>query len=458
MGRLRGAAVVLAAAAGITVTAASGFDAAASRRLAEPMLAGARSLQYARELTGAFGARLTGSASYERAAQWAAQQFREAGLASATLEPFAIAHAWERGEAHARIVSAGADTAGGPDAADLPLPIEPLGWTPSTPEAGIEAEVLTAPANPTGAFFSSARGRIVLLGARTSGDFDQRARDAGALALLVPDGDNTFVARPRRFGGDIAPLPTAEIRRDDANRIRGLLARGPVRIAMTFQNRISPGPVIVHNVVAELSGRERPDEWVMVCAHLDSWDYAAGAQDNATGVAMVLDAARAIAAMGRPPRRSIRFALFSGEEEGLLGSAAYVSAHHVELDRAVAALNADAGTGRVIGWTVPGREDAAKALRPMAIELLSELGSTAIDTSMQYAFDSDHAPFMREGIPALDMNADDGPYEEVHHTSRDTMDRVDPRNLAIGAATLAVTAYALADTARPFAKIAKRNR
>jgi carboxypeptidase Q len=454
---VRGAAVALSAVIGVTLAAASGFDAAASRRLTAPILSGARAMQYARELTGAFGARLTGSSSYEQAARWAEQQLHDAGLASATLEPFAVAHAWERGEVHARVVSPRADVTSSSDADQPPLPLEPLGWTPSTPEGGIEAAVLPAPEQPTPAFFASARGRILLLGARTSPDFDERARDAGALALLVPDSDNTFVARPRRFGGDIAPLPTAEIRRDDAERIRALLAQGLVRLSVAYQNRISPGPVTVHNVVAELRGRERPDEWVIVCAHLDSWDYAVGAQDNATGVAMVLDAARAIVAMGRPPRRSIRFALFAGEEQGLLGSAAYVRAHHAELGRAVAALNADAGTGRIIGWTLPGREDAAAALRPLAIELLSELGSTTIDTSMQYAFDSDHAPFMREGIPALDMNADDGPYEIVHHTSLDTLDRLDARNLAIGAATLAVTAYALADTPRPFARIVKKN-
>jgi carboxypeptidase Q len=454
---LRGAAVALAAVIGVTLAAASGFDAAASHRLAAPMLSGAHAMQYVRELTGTFGARLTGSSSYEQAARWAAQQLHDAGLATATLEPFAVPHAWERGEVHARVVPSPADLTSPPDADGTPLPLEPLGWTPSTPEGGIEGAVLPAPEQPTAAFFAAARGRIVLLGPRTSGDFDLRARDAGAMALLVPDGDNTFVARPRRFGGDIAPLPAAEIRRDDAERIRSLLARGPVRVAMAYRNRISPGPVTVHNVVAELRGRERPDEWVIVCAHLDSWDYAVGAQDNATGVAMVLDAARAIVAMGQPPRRSIRFALFAGEEQGLLGSAAYVRAHHAELGRAVAALNADAGTGRIIGWTLPGREDAASALRPLATELLSELGSTTIDTSMQYALDSDHAPFLREGIPALDMNADDGPYEEVHHTSLDSFDRVDPRNLAIGAATLAITAYALADTPRPFARIVKKN-
>ena len=110
---------------------------------------------------------------------------------------------------------------------------------------------------------------------------------------------------------------------------------GPVRLALDWTNRITEGPVVIQNVVAELRGRERPTEWVLVGAHLDSWDFATGAQDNATGVAMVLEVVRVIAALGRAPRRSIRFALWGGEEQGLLGSSAYVRAHH-ELDHAVA--------------------------------------------------------------------------------------------------------------------------
>src|SRR5204862_7410889 len=141
-------------------------------------------------------------------------------------------------------------------------------------------------------------------------------------------------------------LPAAQIGRDDATAIRELLRRGPVRIAIELRNRVTPGPITVRNVIAELRGRESADEWVIVGAHLDSWDFGAGAQDNATGVAMVVEAARAIAAWTDRPRRSIRFALWGGEEQGQLGSGAYVSAHEAELDGCIANLNADAGTGR----------------------------------------------------------------------------------------------------------------
>src|SRR5262249_44718152 len=155
--------------------------------------------------------------------------------------------------------------------------------------------------------------------------------------------------------------------------------------------------------------------WVIVGAHIDSWDFATGAQDNATGVAMVLEAARAIAAAGVAPRRSIRFALWSGEEQGLLGSTAYVEAHRAELGQCLAVLNTDGGTGRMRGWTAPGRTDVADATRSLARALLEPFGGAPVDTSVQYAFDSDHTAFLLAGVPALDLNPDDSEYEAIHH-------------------------------------------
>ncbi len=230
--------------------------------------------------------------------------------------------------------------------------------------------------------------------------------------------------------------------------MRRLAKDGPVRIAIDWRNRISDGPVAVNSVVAEMRGRERPDEWVLAGAHLDSWDFASGAQDNATGVAMVVEAARAIAGLGKAPRRSIRFALWGGEEQGLLGSSAYVEAHADQLDRAVAVLNVDGGTGRILGWTTPGRADVQAEVTELARALLRDLDAVRVDRGMTYAFDSDGAPFLREGIPVLDLKVDDSRYEEIHHKSTDRLDRVDARNLAIGAAAVAVTAYVIADAPR----------
>ncbi len=432
----------------------STFDVDVSRRLAGAILVEGKSYQYVSELTDTFGSRLTGSPAYGRAAEWAVAQFTAAGVSAVGIEPFTIARGWERGVAHGRMVAP----------LDRPLHLESLGWMPSTPDGGVEGDVvLVSDLAPEKITAASLRGRIALMAQGGSADsaerltlrdrLDDRLRDAGALAVLWPDSEpgNALAARSRGFGTEVGGLPSAQVGREDVQLIRRLLDRGPVRVAFELHNRISAGPVIVNNVVAEILGRERPDEWVIVGAHLDSWDFATGAQDNGTGVAMVLDAARAIAALGRPPRRSIRFALWGGEEQGLVGSLAYVRAHNADLSHCIANINTDGGSGRVLGFFTPGRRDVAGALRPLSQALLANLGATDIDQSMRYAFQSDDGPFILHGIPALDLNPDDTKYEEVHHTASDTLDKVDRHNLAIGAATMAITAYAIADAEQPIA-------
>jgi hypothetical protein len=417
--------------------------------LAQSVIAGGRAYEYVRALT-AIGPRVTGTAAYQRAAEWTAGALRGAGVDRVAFEPFTIADGWERERAGARIVAP----------VERALHVAALGWTPSTPPEGLEAEVVAVGelAPEKIAALRSLAGRIVLLPAGDVGgnpatltkrrrDLDAALRDAGARAILSPDSDrdNALSARDRTFGATVGALPAAQLGREDADAIRQLLERGPVRIALELRNRITPGPVTVNNVIAEIRGRERPGEWVIAGAHLDSWDFAAGAQDNATGVAMVLDAARAIAAATERPRRSIRFAFWGGEEQGQLGSGAYVRVHAAELDGCIASLNADAGTGHLIGWTSPGRADVVDAVRPLLAPMLAGIGGIAFDASTQYAFQSDGAHFIRAGVPVLDLNADDSKYEEIHHKDTDTIERVDVRNLAIGAATVAVTAFAIAD-------------
>jgi carboxypeptidase Q len=421
----------------------------AALELARSSVSGGQSLAYVRALTEA-GPRLTGSAAYQRATQWSADQFRAMGISQVALEPFPIERGWERVSARARIVAP----------AERSIHVASLGWSPSTPEGEFEAEVVAL------AGFSpdvlpargALQGRIVLLpDGDPPGNFETAARTrlalaaalhaAGARAILSADSDpdNQLSARGFTFSTAIVALPAAQIGRDDAESIRRSLARGAVRMSLELSNRVTPDAAIVNNVVAEIPGRERPEEWILVGAHLDSWDFGTGAQDNATGVAMVLEAARAIAALRPAPRRSIRFALWGGEEQGQLGSTAYARGHAAELDRLVAMLNSDAGTGRTIGWTAPGRADLIRAVRPLTQDFLRELDAATFDESLRYAFQSDGAPFILAGVPTLDLNADDTKYEDIHHKAADTIDRVDARNLSVGAAMVAATAFAIAD-------------
>jgi Iap family predicted aminopeptidase len=421
--------------------------------LAKTVVAEAHVMAYVQGVTS-LGARLTGTAGYERAAAWAADQLRAAGVPRVGIEPFAIPDGWERDRAAARIVS--------PE--PLPLRIAALGWTPSTP-GEIEAEVvLLTESAPEKIPAAQVEGRIVLVragdvGGESAGatrrrrELDRALARAGARAILLPDADrdNTLAARDRTFGAAVGALPAALIARDDAAAIRRMLDRGPVRAALDLRNRVTPGPVTVSNVIGEITGRDRAGDCVIVGAHLDAWDFAAGAQDNATGVAMVLEAARAIAAQPRRPLRSIRFVLWGGEEQGQLGSNAYVRAHGGEFDRWAAYLNTDAGSGSLIGWTAPGRHDVAEAGRRLLQPVLAAVAPVAFDSGMQYAFQSDGAAFVRAGIPTLDLNADDSAYEDVHHKTTDTLDRVDQRNVLIGAAVVAASAWTIADAPSRFA-------
>src|SRR5262249_50782827 len=151
---------------------------------------------------------------------------------------------------------------------------------------------------------------------------------------------------------------------EDGALLRRIVASQAVTVEARNESVLT-GPVTVPNVVAEIRGRERPDEWVLVGAHLDCWDLATGAQDNGTGVAEVLEAAPARRALGVAPRRTLRFALWGGEEQGMRGSRAYAEAHGAELDRAAAILNSDNGAGAPNGWHALGREDVHAALKPL---------------------------------------------------------------------------------------------
>jgi hypothetical protein len=204
-------------------------------------------------------------------------------------ESFSIARGWSREDAGRGRITA---------PVDRPLSIESFGWAPSLPADGIEAEVILAGPDLVSNPEQGARPHRDWSPDRSVLDQDRRLKAAGALALVFAGSgaDNDIPARLREFGGEIAALPTALLTADSAQLIRDLLHQGPVRIQLAYRNRITDGPVSMPNVVRRNHrSASSPDEFVVVGAHLDSWDFATGAQDNATGVAMVLEAARSIA-------------------------------------------------------------------------------------------------------------------------------------------------------------------
>jgi Zn-dependent M28 family amino/carboxypeptidase len=200
--------------------------------------------------------------------------------------------------------------------------------------------------------------------------------------------------------------------------------------------------VTIYNTVGEIRGSEKPDEIVVLGAHLDSWDLGQGTLYNGTGVAVVLETARQLARCGTPPKRTVRFILFTGEEQGLLGSNAYVKQHKAELPRISACVIHDTGTGKVtgLGWT--NRPE----LKPVIESELSVLKELGVEQLVARSFPgSDHVPFERSGVPSCMFNQEIAGYRIAHHTSADTLDMAHEPDLIQGAQVMAVTALRLAN-------------
>ena len=443
-------------------------DAAANiRSVVGDSYANGRCFEYLEALSDDLGPRLTGTDNYERSVRWAVDTFHAIGIADVRLEAVLLPHGWQRGTAHAQLLGRSSRA----------LHVAAFGWSPPTPKNGVRAPVvLLTDTNDEAVAAAKVGGAIVLIDRavligpvafhhgtveewqreRRAETLYARLRDAGARALLVYAKTANQVLRTGDpvDGAVVLPLPVAYVGNEDALLLRRRLAKGATEVELVLDTSIT-GPITVHNVVAELHGRERADEVVMLGAHLDSWDFATGAQDNGSGVAQVIEAARAIAALGTAPRRSVRFALWASEEQGLNGSLAYVRAHGGEMRQVVAYLNTDDGAGRPRGWLVGGSATITPAIAPLAA-LLTRLGGSGVTEDV--AFDTDSGGFLLAGVPAFDLDVVDDDYDTVvHHKPGDTLDKVDAHDLASGAVMLAVTAYALAESAeRPLRRFSRQ--
>lgn len=403
-----------------------------------------------RYLTDTIGGRVSGSAAADKAVGWAVEAFRHAGVDEVLTEKFTLPIAWSEGATRIEVL------------APVPFRVHLVstGWSPPTPEGGLTADVLDVGAGDDAGFAKAgdaANGAIVLVHSNLLVTWDDleneykvapgiiaRATKAGAAAIFwMSTRPNMLLYRHTNAGGGrLEELPQAILAREDAERIARFLAAGQkVRVHLDMPNRVA-GPVDSENVVAEIRGREKPEEFVLLGAHLDSWELGTGALDNGCNAVMVIDAARAIHSSGATPRRSIRFVLFTGEEQGMLGSWAYARAHRAELDRMDAAVIFDRGDGRVTGYSLGGRKDTLPAIRE-TLEPVRQLGVT--EFTLDAAADTDHFDFLLEGVPTLEANQEPADYMLNYHASSDTFDKVDIPAVKKQVAIAALTAYALAD-------------
>jgi carboxypeptidase Q len=404
-----------------------------------------------RYLTDTIGGRVTGSPQAATAIDWAVSALRRAGASEVHTEKFTVPAGWAEGHTQAEIVSSPA----------FPVRLVSIGWSPPTPAGGITANIVDVGSGDEKGFANAgaaARSAIVLVHTKVlaswedlAGEYEvdpgiiDNAKKAGTAAILwMSTRPNLLLYRHTiAQSGQIEPIPQAVVAREDAERIARFLAAGQsVRVHLDMPNHVT-SPVESANVVGEIRGREKPNEFVLLGAHLDSWDLGTGALDNGCNDAMVIDAARVIHSSGSIPRRSIRFVLFTGEEQGMVGSKAYAKAHRAQLDHMVAAILFDAGTGPVTGYSVGVRGDAIPALR----EVLAPVKSLGVkDFTVDAAVDTDNFDFMLEGVLTLVANQDTANYLLNYHAASDTFDKVDLTALKRQVAIAAVSAYALADS------------
>jgi Zn-dependent M28 family amino/carboxypeptidase len=219
-------------------------------------------------------------------------------------------------------------------------------------------------------------------------------------------------------------------------------------VKLSLPNEIG-GPIEQENVVGEIRGYEKPDEIVILGAHLDSWELGTGALDNGCNAALVLEAARAIKAMGLVPKRTIRFILFSGEEQGTIGSFAYVKSHATELEKIRGVIIFDSGSGRVPGYSLGGRRDTEAGLR----QILKPLDAWGVTQhTADASFGTDNFDFLLEGVPTFVANNEIANYLTNYHAASDTFDKVDQRELKLNTVIAALTAWGIADRSEPLGK------
>jgi hypothetical protein len=408
-----------------------------------------------RRLTDEIGGRQTGTPAMARAITWATDAFHQAGVDSVHTEDYTIPVNWAEGATRLEVLSA----------TPFPVRLVSIGWVPPTPAGGITANVVDVGVGQPEDFArigGAARGAIVLVHTELLQTLDElfaeymqapgiidRSVNAGASAILwMSSREHGLLFRhTNSTDGTLDRLPQAIVAREDAQRMARFLAAGQtLRVRLEIPNQIG-GPFTQHNVIAEIRGREKPDEYVVVGAHLDSWELGTGALDNGCNAALVVEAARDIVATGIKPRRSIRFILYSGEEQGMLGSWSYVKAHRAEMDRVAGVVVIDEGVGRITGFSMGGRRDTESALRTI-LKPVESWGVT--QDTFDAMWGTDHFDYMLEGVPTLVANQEPANYMVNYHAASDTLDKVDIRELKINTAIIGVTAFGIAETPERF--------
>ena len=405
-------------------------------------------------LTTEVGPRLPGTDNMTHAIKWSQEKLKAAGFDKVYAEPFAMS-AWLRGAESAHVISPRMQ----------PLAITALGNSVATPAEGIDAEIalFRSYAELLAAPEGSLRGKIAVVTERMvrmqdGGGYGAavviravgavEAGKRGAIAFLIRSiGTDTHrvphtgAMSSERYNAAKVRIPAAAMSNPDADLLERMAERGPVKLHLLLT------PTMVEksqsaNVVAEIRGREKPDEIVLIGGHLDSWDLGTGAIDDGAGVAIAAGAGRLIAALPRHPKRTIRVILFGAEERGFSGDA-YARAHEKEAPRMRIMAESDFGARKIMALQVPGgviESDFTKGL-------MSAFGPLGIMLSREPARfgGSDFEGLEKIGVPVVSMRQNGLDYFDIHHTPDDTFDKIDSAELAQNVAAYAAFAYLAAE-------------
>jgi carboxypeptidase Q len=407
-------------------------------------------------LCDSIGARLAGSKNLERAVQWSSEEMAQIGLKNIETPAVKVPH-WIRGEESAVLL----------EPSQRELPMLGLGGSVATPAEGITAEVV-----PVRSFEDlealgeeKVRGKIVLYNVpfETYGSTVRyrvtgaaRAAELGAVASLVRSITPVSLQTPHtgglRYPVGAERIPAAAITIEDAEMLTRLAHSGEsVRVRLRMQARFAPDADSA-NVVGEIPGREQPDEIVVFGGHLDSWDVGQGAHDDGVGCMASLQAAAILSELGFQPRRTLRLALWTNEENGLRGARAYRAWSETRPERHVAAIEMDGGAERPVGFGLGIRrknpsiaEEAYSRALPLARSIGSLLGAIEAGEIYQGGGGADIGPLMTKGVPGLGLRTVGEKYFHWHHTHADTVDKVALQDFRKCIACMAVMAYVLAD-------------
>lgn len=390
--------------------------------------------QLVEELTTEVGPRLAGSAGDAKSVEWATKKLNSLGFDKVWTEEFKTPF-WQRGHARLDVVSPFPQS----------LVLTALGGSIGTSEQGIAAEVVmfNSLEELMTADKAKVAGKIVFInkamtkdrmgsqygkvvGGRSKGAVE--AAKLGALAIVIRSvgtSNNRFAHTGKMtYEEGVAKIPAAAISVPDAQQLARIIAKSPkTKIHLTMQN--SSEDAISHNVIAEIKGTERPNEIVLIGAHLDSWDQGTGALDDGAGVGIVINTALLVKQLGKP-KRTIRVVLFGNEEGGLVGARAYAAKHSAEMKNHVFASESDFGAGRI--W----RFDTNFGPKALAFgaEIQKQLAPLGIEVGNNEAFGGPDVSVLKpHGVPVASLEQDGTDYFDFHHTPNDTLDKIDPKAL-----------------------------